>query len=374
MKPRFTHSIIPALLLAAPISYGQWLTVSNPDDYELGGEEQMMAYGWVFQDGDYIGFPNCVDGTNDCTGYRAIVPSPFDPQFGSSKSVMMKAGDPEQTQVANSVHNTAIALPEPIPVNSDATLFFQFSIDEEPGVRFFGLSDKVFENIGPIADPDNMPLGWGDLGPIFAVNEVKQFRVYEPLGGGYVNAFEDPNDPDANLAEAGVWYSVWMHINNDAKASDADIGGHMDLYIAGGKFGNTPVHITNTTQIARDNDLTAWTFRRNEGNPLITFDIIGQYGNPNSSTLGFGATYINGIYLAQGVHTLEAPWGASSDGETWADWSDDTVDNWIDTEDFLGWIYFDDTGWIYTQDHAAWYYLPENNVQQDGAWTYIPRL
>ncbi len=68
---------------------------------------------------------------------------------------------------------------------------------------------------------------------------------------------------------------------------------------------------------------------------------------------------------------LDIKTGASTQTETWAEWSDNQVDNWVDTEGFLGWIYVGENGWI-AQDKLGWIYLPEENVTPSGAWTYLP--
>lgn len=87
---------------------------------------------------------------------------------------------------------------------------------------------------------------------------------------------------------------------------------------------------------------------------------VGPFSNLTLASLVSSELYLE-MHLQQSAPT-----------ETWAEWSDDQVDNWIDTQSFLGWIYVGENGWIAPQN-MGWIYLPEENVTPSGAWTYLPR-
>jgi len=44
---------------------------------------------------------------------------------------------------------------------------------------------------------------------------------------------------------------------------------------------------------------------------------------------------------------------------------------WIDTGDWLGWLYVADAPWIRSPQFEQWIYLPEENVSENGAWAFF---
>jgi beta-glucanase (GH16 family) len=55
---------------------------------------------------------------------------------------------------------------------------------------------------------------------------------------------------------------------------------------------------------------------------------------------------------------------------TFADWTSEDRE-WIDTGDWLGWLAIPNAPWSYSFTLDKWIYLPEENVREGGAWTYI---
>lgn len=95
----------------------------------------------------------------------------------------------------------------------------------------------------------------------------------------------------------------------------------------------------------------------------------GNIGDPK----GKDYNYFDNIAVDVTGENLTVPTIGGGEGDTWADWSDDNPDGWIDTEDFLGRLFIGPDGWVAPQSLNSWIYLPEGNVTGAGAWSYIPR-
>jgi len=91
----------------------------------------------------------------------------------------------------------------------------------------------------------------------------------------------------------------------------------------------------------------------------------GQYG-PDA----VDDAYLAGVYQSDAVIVRsELPAGVSKD--TWAGYAID-ANLWVDTGDFLGNIWVgDDSDWIWDAPLQHWIWLPESQVQNDGAWAWV---
>lgn len=47
---------------------------------------------------------------------------------------------------------------------------------------------------------------------------------------------------------------------------------------------------------------------------------------------------------------------------------------WVDTQDWLGWVYFADGGWVYSPELARWLWIPGSLLTEAGAWIYFDRF
>ncbi len=140
------------------------------------------------------------------------------------------------------------------------------------------------------------------------------------------------------------WSDVWIVIDNDQQV--------YRIYRQDSNA-SSPELITWGPGIA---DLSF----RNKAREAIKTLVLSQ-----NEMIGDGMWLIDEIFMA--VESGEAR-------EYWADWSDDLVDRWIHTGDFLGEIYIGEEEWVSVRrGDLGWIYLPEWNVGPSGAWVVIPR-
>ncbi|MEX0323739.1 MAG: spondin domain-containing protein [Puniceicoccaceae bacterium] len=59
--------------------------------------------------------------------------------------------------------------------------------------------------------------------------------------------------------------------------------------------------------------------------------------------------------------------------ERWGQYPVDGASGIVDTGDFLGLINVSASPWIWSYDLSSWIYFPEENINQNGGWTYILR-
>ena len=55
---------------------------------------------------------------------------------------------------------------------------------------------------------------------------------------------------------------------------------------------------------------------------------------------------------------------------TWAGYPVDE-NGWADTGSFIGWIFTGSAPWVWSLSLETWMYLPESNVKETGAWTFV---
>jgi hypothetical protein len=105
------------------------------------------------------------------------------------------------------------------------------------------------------------------------------------------------------------------------------------------------------------------------GGVPTSYDMLGLQVNSNS----FGSssdpdTEDNGLTFTNIM--LEVSGGSSP--TTWAGY--DIVEGWVNTDDFMGWLYVGSDPWIISSAlGGGWIYLPEDFVSETGAWSYIPK-
>jgi hypothetical protein len=91
----------------------------------------------------------------------------------------------------------------------------------------------------------------------------------------------------------------------------------------------------------------------------------------NAIQVGF---LINGAQLDAATVTF-SDLLATHNGEpftmTWAGWP--MTGNAVDTGEFLGWLDVSYAPWIWSYNLDGWIYLPEGNVDDNGAWMFMPR-
>jgi hypothetical protein len=57
--------------------------------------------------------------------------------------------------------------------------------------------------------------------------------------------------------------------------------------------------------------------------------------------------------------------------ELW--WPEPTHDGWVDTGDWLGWLYVEHEPWVWCEDLSHWMYCPSEYITENGGWIYVPK-
>jgi hypothetical protein len=365
MNRKLTYPILASLTLASYVA-AQWQPIVDLDaDYSVGDDQAAMeAKGWYFQEGDYYGSADCANGVIDCNGVREIVSSPYTPATGSSKSIMLRAGDPEEGTPINAISISAYNLPVEVPVGEVVTIYFHFAVERPEGARNFVVSEKIFTNSNT---KDNLEGSWGD-GTCIQWNSASALLIHQ--GDGYIPANEDTT---MNKMQSEVWYDMWLHIDNQATTTGDTLGSRYDLYIRGGQYGDTITHLPNTADIFQSAEFEPWLFRDDNDRPLRSVHFPMGTGNPASNYVGTAAIYINDLQMYLGDFVLEVPVA----GDKWANRWDVASDGWVKTtdpatgSDFLGWVNVSKKPWIFSQAYDKYIYLPEAFVNSYGAWSYV---
>jgi len=81
----------------------------------------------------------------------------------------------------------------------------------------------------------------------------------------------------------------------------------------------------------------------------------------NNDCIGLEA-YIDNVRITQGVQS----------GTIWAGFPI-VEGGYVDTGDFMGWLYVGSAPWIWSANEGKYIYLPESNVIASGAWSFTPR-
>lgn len=337
-------NVIAAGMLAAPIADAQWLKVFDADDWEVTADEaDLQAHGWIFQDWDFVGYPACIDGTRDCTGVREVVPAPYG---GKGNAVMIRGGDPNVVDPANSRPISAFPLPQTIPLGGTATFYLKFAAGGVGLGAHFGLTATT----APTNDS-------GDTGarhdyPNLATSA--QVTLYERSTLGVYHGFwsDATLDPELIL-ETETWYELWYHITH---APSSEGGGYFELYIRGGAFGDgEPYHLKNPY----DQPFTEWSFREVADAPLARFLNVQPAGNPATNVPRTDPFYFDDMYLLLDEFSLEAPgdgdvitheslWSSLEDYDGWKPGGI----GWL-YDGFYPWIYHGTAGWLYVSPEGA---------------------
>lgn len=107
------------------------------------------------------------------------------------------------------------------------------------------------------------------------------------------------------------------------------------------------------------------SFIESDTNGLVTF--VLHAGWRNGSSVSFRSKEGSSFNAPQLQLITEVPF------EGWAGFPF-VAPRMVNTESFLGYLHIDEfSNWVYSYGSDSWIYLPESNVEADGAWTYIPR-
>lgn len=185
-------------------------------------------------------------------------------------------------------------------------------------------------------------------------------RVYVGAGSGY--DLSGDTNAKLNLALSAPGFKV--------RKSDGEI-----LWPAlSGENGATATHLVTTENEWIDG----------AGNPTgvfvetpgIGFDILTaatvsvEFEYDGTSAIAIAFAGYNTDYGVDNIRIETTDSGGN--GDMWAGFPMD-AEGFVNTGDWMGWLYAGDRPWIWRYDISQWWYIPESSVSDGGAWAYIPK-
>lgn len=346
--------------ISATMVQANWIRLTDFEEYPLTEDEDEIAeFGWIFQDFDFNGFPQCVDGSRDCTGVRDIVMAPF--EGGLGKSILIRGSNPDEVDPSNARSVTVFEMAEEIPLGGTATVYMRFAAGSRQVSFHWGLTGRSYPG-GP-SNAENF--NYTDL----AVTSQVAFEERETLSiydGWWTESTLDPE----KVLDTEIWYELWYHITNETQALG---GGYFDVYIRGGAWEEV-THLANPHQAAYDD----WLFRDNADLPLNKILWIVNSGNPNVGPIRSGAMYFDDFYIKLGEFSTEQPPLRDEDengnGEPvpvvslWEDVAVETGTEWKNTA--MGWIHDANYPWILFGTSTWVYVAHEQSSLEDGVYMF----
>lgn len=345
--------ITTSLLLSAGVSHAAWNLVH---DFE-GTREQNLSKMY---------FDLHVPMDPEWGGYSPLVTFPEDPTDASNKVFFVK---PTGVGLSQGWLESYLFMPlgdNAVQEGNIGTLYWEFYTESlESNAATIGFS--VFD-IGP-GDPPYRPDGWGEGSQDLPLankqnmnwqsySAVMAFETGEAGARGF--AFDEA------LFPSHTWISVWLVADTTTDT--------YELYTASAATNGEVVQLEGF-RLNDNNEIESsktFNFRYNEFSEPLRNVFFGTLGGPPEEPWAWDPIYTDNYYVDPTGKNLTVP-TSGGESECWAGWCDDSADNYIDTgSSFLGWIYIGPDGWIYN-DQVNWVYLPEGNVTNSGAWTYIPR-
>jgi hypothetical protein len=361
MKTRHYFLLSGFCALGSALS-ADWSRVVDFEEYDLTDQEsEIQAEGWIFQDYDFAGYPECVDGSRDCTGVREIVAAPYD---GNGKAILIRGSDPEEVDPANTRSGSAFPLGTEIPVGESAMFYLRFAAEGREISAHFGLTSDT----GPMNDNADNTATRIDY-PDLAVTSQVSFPSRETLGV-YNGFWRDATLDSTEVISPETWYELWYHIRNESPSNG---GGYFDIYIRGGVF--TDVTLLENPYLPSDVTYTDWVFRDVQDKPLARFVNVSNSGNPvefvRSDAIFFDDMYLD-LSVDGDTPNLTTPPLRAGDVVTGPEslWDDVQADSngWKQTP--WGWVYDAKYPWIYQYPADAWLYILAEGSTKNSIYFY----
>lgn len=193
--------------------------------------------------------------------------------------------------------------------------------------------------------------GWtGGIISLSSDDDAELLTVLQMVYAGDPSAYQlsfEVRSGMTGFTPAGDWYQFHYIINDSSGGwAQAEVGDASTLVVPETTVTVT-IPLSSTPNVPSDSTM----YRL----------IIG--GNSN----GGGA---NAYYFDFDNIRIEPAGGAEP--EMWGEW-EVGADGWVDTGDFVGWIYPIDGGFVWSGALETWMYLPADSVSANGSWTYIYR-
>ncbi|MFO7725823.1 MAG: hypothetical protein R6V45_09775 [Oceanipulchritudo sp.] len=307
-------------LVAASLAFGlgtagaEWTLIDN---FESGGTEAWDGDSQNLQDGTHTEF----EGTQEAVA---------DPLGGNDSLVGKFSGGPEEGDNFGGAVGHSIDLPTPIEPDGVATVYFELGVGGLEQDSIFGLSSK-----------EEWEFFWGDMESIFRVANLNYaFDVYNESGyETFGFPFED------------TWYQVWMVLDNAT-----------DIYTVHIKGSDDYQEQTQAITFSGNADLT---MRVRSDGPIYRFGIVQNIGTV-AVPIDRDPIYLDNLFIDYSGANLEEP---SVEDEGWGPYEPDST-GWVDTGDFLGWVY-PDSGYLWVSSLSRSIYMPGDFVGEGGAWGYV---
>lgn len=305
----------------------------------------------------------------------------------------------------NQIHN-AFTLPSPIPEGGKGTLKYRvYFYESGPFNLNIGLSAttvQIDENLskdnGQMIAPTTYgdfesQVGWTDLG-IITVRNGNGFSntdVPIPVGEWITLYYLVDNGKDVtqfyykldSMAEPEVVKMVDGTTEVLFRNGTIDPLVTLNVISAGSNAGQVSVYLLDDIYY----DPTGFNL---DGGTIIGgdptwagFDLVNEAGDANTGEwLGWvnaGAAPWIWIYDVRNYFSIDE--NQVTDDGSWAyvpytglpyeSWTPD-ASSYVNTEDFLGWLYVAGSDYVYSYTFERWLYLPVPQVGAAGAWCYIP--
>lgn len=242
-------------------------------------------------------------------------------------------------------------LPTPIAENSVGTFYFKYYLTASDAMGpVVGLTDIPLASDGTTGDPIQ-PTGWPAFEAAVGVSGTGGFAPRD--AGAYVTT--------DYVFEAGKWYHIFGVVYNNAGAVDDETKWYIQ-----GPDDAAPVHVPVPDGGGGYFDTSL--FRNGTTDALIGFYYGVNAGSPNAPQNGV-PSYVDNLFVDVSGENLTIP-DAGSGAPTWAGYPV-RPDNYVDTGDWLGWIYlYTGSEIIYSVSLNNFIYMSEP-APGSGGWGFV---
>jgi len=142
------------------------------------------------------------------------------------------------------------------------------------------------------------------------------------------------------------------------------------------------IYVVPVANLAQDNmpaDFELLNLYNDADEPQTFLEMVREDSNDHDRTdLRFGQDLSGEIYvMSKRDRWVRKMVRASVDtGETWGGYpvvEDSDGNKWIDTGDWLGWLWINDAPWLYVDAVSTWIYMEEPSPSATGTWGYFIR-
>lgn len=177
----------------------------------------------------------------------------------------------------------------------------------------------------------------------------------------YINGesrFEDVVSENADWATTGEW--VFFAVTYDGLATENNV----NFYVGGINQAVTLSSTQTLDQGVMQDDGTRFFVSRNNRPFKGLLDNFRVYGSLADSSGVLTQEELEAVRLADG--------GKVEVSDQWAGY--DISDGYVNTGDWLGWMFIEDSPWVYNNLFSGWIYLSEDSAASaGGSWIYVSR-